>query len=198
MYLHLTCYPLSWFPLSRPLLLLLGGCSPSHPPTPTSTPWHSPTLGNRAFTGSRAFLLLTSDKATLCYICSWSHGSLHVYSLFGGLVPGSSGGVFLIGIVVLSMGLQTPSAPSILFLTPLLGTPFSVQPLISSIRLCICQAPAESLRRQLHQAPVSMHFLASAIVTGFGDCIWDGSPGGAVSGWPFLQSLLHSFSLYFL
>ena len=31
------------------------------------------------------------DKAILCYICSWSNGSLHVYSLVGGLVPGSSG-----------------------------------------------------------------------------------------------------------
>jgi hypothetical protein len=31
-----------------------------------------------------------------------------------------------------------------------------------------------------------MHFLASTIVFAFGDCIWDGSPGGAVFGWPFL------------
>jgi hypothetical protein len=30
------------------------------------------------------------DKAILCYICSWSHGSLHVYSMVGGLVPESS------------------------------------------------------------------------------------------------------------
>ena len=36
-------------------------------------------------------LPLVLDKAILCYICSWSHGSLHVYSLIGGLVPGSSG-----------------------------------------------------------------------------------------------------------
>jgi hypothetical protein len=35
---------------------------------------------------------LMTDKAILCYICSWSHGSLHVYSLVGGLVPGSSWG----------------------------------------------------------------------------------------------------------
>jgi hypothetical protein len=34
---------------------------------------------------------LSSHKAILCYICSWSNGSLHVYSLVGGLVPGSSG-----------------------------------------------------------------------------------------------------------
>jgi hypothetical protein len=41
-------------------------------------------------------------------------------------------------------------------------------------------------------------FLASTIVSGFGDCIWDGSPGGTVSRWPFLQSLLHTLSPYFL
>ena len=28
------------------------------------------------------------NKAILCYIYSWSHGSLYVYSLVGGLVPG--------------------------------------------------------------------------------------------------------------
>jgi hypothetical protein len=32
-----------------------------------------------------------SYKDTLCYICIRSHGSFHVYSLFGGLVSGSSG-----------------------------------------------------------------------------------------------------------
>jgi len=35
------------------------------------------------------------NKAILCYICSWSHGSVHVYSLGGGLVPGSSGWLVL-------------------------------------------------------------------------------------------------------
>jgi hypothetical protein len=33
-----------------------------------------------------------SNKAILCYICNWSHGSLHGYSLVSGLVPGSSEG----------------------------------------------------------------------------------------------------------
>ena len=37
--------------------------------------------------------LLMPDNAILCYICGWSHGSLHVYSLEGGLVPESSGGL---------------------------------------------------------------------------------------------------------
>jgi hypothetical protein len=36
-------------------------------------------------------LPLMPDKAIPCYICNWSHVSLHVYSLVGGLVPGGSG-----------------------------------------------------------------------------------------------------------
>ena len=106
------------------------------------------------------------DKAILCYIYGWSHGSLHVYFLVSGLVPGSSGEVLLVNIVVLPMGLRTPSVLSV---TPPLLTPCSVQ---------------------LYRAPVSKHFLASAIVSGFGDCIFGGPPGRTVSGWPFLQSLL--------
>jgi hypothetical protein len=96
----------------------------------------------------------------------------------------------LVDIVVLSMALQAPSAPSVLSLTPPLGTVCSVQWLAVSIHLCICQALAEPLRRQLYQTPVSMHFLTSATVSAFGDCIWDGSPGGQS-----LDSL--SFSLCF-
>jgi hypothetical protein len=57
---------------------------------------------------------------------------------------------------------------------------------------------AEALRRQLYQVPVSKHFLASAIVSGLDVCIWNGSSGGEGSGLPFLQSLLHTLSLYFL
>jgi hypothetical protein len=58
---------------------------------------------------------LITNKAILCSICSWSHGSLHLYSLDGGLVPESSGGIYLVDIFVLHMGLQTPSVPSVLF-----------------------------------------------------------------------------------
>jgi hypothetical protein len=101
----------------------------------------------------------------------------------------------LIHIVVPSMGLQTPSVPWVLSLIPPLGNLCSVQWLAESMHLCICQALVEPLRRQLYQTPVSKHLLASIIVSGFGDYIWDGSPGGAVSGWPFLQSLLHTLSL---
>jgi hypothetical protein len=70
--------------------------------------------------------------------------------------------------------------------------------LAERIHLCICQALAEPLSKQLYQVPVSKHLLASTIVFGFGNFIWDGLPCGAVSGWPFLQSLLQTFSLYLL
>ena len=35
-------------------------------------------------------LPLISNKAIFCHICGWSHRSLHVYSLVGGPIPGSS------------------------------------------------------------------------------------------------------------
>jgi hypothetical protein len=51
------------------------------------TPLASPYAG----ASSLPPLTLVSDKAILCYICVWSPGSLHVYSLVGDLVPGSFG-----------------------------------------------------------------------------------------------------------
>ena len=85
--------------------------------------------------------------------------SLVVYSL-GTL------GVWFFDIVVLPMRLQTTSAPSVLSPTPPLRTPCSVQWLAVSIHLCIRQALAEPLRRQLYQAPVIKNFLASTTVSG--------------------------------
>jgi hypothetical protein len=88
----------------------------------------------------------------------------------------------LVDVVVVPMGLQTPSTPSVPSLTSLLGTPRSVQWLAANISFCICKALAGLVRRQPYQDPFSMHFLASTIVSGFGNCIWDESPGGTVSG----------------
>ena len=98
----------------------------------------------------------------------------------------------MVHIVVPPVELQTPSAPWVLSLAPPLETLCSGQWLAESIHLCIYQ---ESLRRQLYEAPVSKHLLATTIVSGFVDCIWNGCPGGAVCEWHFLQSLLHSLSL---
>jgi hypothetical protein len=98
-------------------------------------------------------------------------------------------GVWLLDLVVLPMALQTLTAPSVLSLSPPLGTLCSVQRLTVSICLCICQALADLLGSQLYQAPVRKHFLAPAIVSGYGVCLWDESHVGQS-----LDSL--SFRLY--
>jgi hypothetical protein len=67
------------------------------------------------------------DKAILYYICGWSHGSLHVYSLVGSLVLGSSGGTGWFILLFLLWGWQTLSAPWVLSLALPLVTLCSVQ-----------------------------------------------------------------------
>jgi hypothetical protein len=59
-----------------------------------------------------------------------------MYSLVVASLPGSSVGVWLVYIIVPLMGLQMPSAPSVLSLTPPLGTLCSVKWLGVSIYLC--------------------------------------------------------------
>jgi hypothetical protein len=55
------------------------------------TPLASPFAGTKKCPQDQAPILpLIPDKPILCYLCSWSHGPTHVYSLIGSLVPGSS------------------------------------------------------------------------------------------------------------
>jgi len=56
--------------------------------------------------------------------------------------------------------------------------------MVGCVCFCVGQVLVESLREQPYQTPVS--FLAVAIVLGFGECRWNGSQSGVVSGWPFL------------
>ena len=97
--------------------------------------------------------------------------------------------------VVLPMGMQIPSVPTVIALTSPLESLGSVQYLAAGIPICIGQTLAEFLIKQLYQDPGNKHFLALTIVSEFGVCIWDGSLGGAFTGWPFLQALLHTLSL---
>ena len=162
-------------PIPSPLPLL------TNPPTPTSWLWHSPTLGHQAFTGPRASPTDVLQGHRLLYM------HLEPCVLFGWCFsPWELWGYWLVHIVVPPVGLQTPLAPWILTLVPLLVTLCSVQWLAESIHLFICQVlwPLS--------ASTCWH---PKIVSGFGDCIWDGSPWGAVSGWPFHQSLLYTLSL---
>jgi hypothetical protein len=103
--------------------------STPQPPIPSTIPFasksllpHPPVLphpssiplccGNKPPQDQGLPLPLMPDKAILCYICSWSHGSLHVYSLVADLVPGNFGGSGY--LILLPMGLQSPSIPSFL------------------------------------------------------------------------------------
>jgi hypothetical protein len=169
---------------------------PAHQPTHShSWSWHSPTLGHRAFTGPRAshpidvrlshplLHLQLEPQVPPCVLYGWWFSSWELW------------GYWLVDIDVPPMGLLTTLAPWVLSLAPSLGILCSVQWMSVNIHFCICEALAEPLRRQLYQAPVSKHLLASTIVSGFDDCIWDGSSGRVVSGCPFPQSLLHTLSL---
>ena len=78
--------------LSQPsFTLLLRGAPPPTYPLPPYHPQISLWWSIKPSQDQGPPLSLMPGKAILYYICSWSHGSLHVYSLVGGLVPGSSG-----------------------------------------------------------------------------------------------------------
>jgi hypothetical protein len=199
LYLHFKCFPFPGLPfrIPHPIPLPLASMTmlPSHPhPHPefqTSCP------GIPLHWGIKP---LMSNKAILCHICSLSHGFLYVYSLVGSSVPRSWGGGGA-GLLTLLLPLWGCKPPQLLqFVLQLLnrGAHTEAKWLAASICLCIFQALAETLRSQPYQTSVCKHFPASTIAAGFGGCIWDGSPGGAVSGWPFLQSMLHTLSPYFL
>jgi hypothetical protein len=106
-YLQFKCYPPSLFPLHKPGLpfpspYFYEGAHPRHPLHFTALAL--PCTGASSLHRTKGLpSQLMPNKAILCYICNWSHGSLHVFSLVGGLVPGSSevsvGGVWLVDIV---------------------------------------------------------------------------------------------------
>jgi hypothetical protein len=91
-YWHFKCYPFSWFPLWKP-----PPPSPTHSICTPILPLLLPGPGIPLYWGiepsqdQEPLLLLVTDKAIICYICSRSYESHHVYSLFGVLVPASYG-----------------------------------------------------------------------------------------------------------
>ena len=76
-------------------------CSPTHPLLPPR-----PGASIKPSQDQGPLLPLMLDKAILCYICGWSHGSLHVYPGWW-FSPRELWGYWLVHIVVLPMGLQT-------------------------------------------------------------------------------------------
>jgi hypothetical protein len=90
-FIHITnAIPFPGSPCENPLFPLYTPCSPTHPlllpGLGIPLHWVMPSQDQGPL------LPLMSYKTILCYVCSWSHKSHHVYSLVGGLVPGSSGG----------------------------------------------------------------------------------------------------------
>ena len=106
-----------------------------NPPTPVAWAWHFPTLEHRSFTGTGAsppiddqqghplLHMLLEPCVPPCVFFGWWFSSWELW------------GYWLVHIVVLPMGLQTPSAPWIVSLVSLLGTLCSVQRLAESIHL---------------------------------------------------------------
>ena len=151
LYLHFKCYPFSQSPpqtLSHPHLPASMRMFP-HPPTQS----HLPAL---AFPFSRASSLhrtkglsshwCPTKPSSATYTAGDMGPSMCIVWWFS---PWDFWRVWLVNIVALPMGLKTSSAASVLSLTPPLGTLCSVQLLAVSICLCICQALAEPLKRQL-------------------------------------------------
>ena len=142
-YLHFNCYPPSRFPLCKPsilssILLLLWGYSPTHSHL---------TVLLFPYTGA------SQDQGTPLpsFDPRQGHPLLHMHLglwvLFGWWF--SSWELRLVNIA-LPMGLQTPSAPPVLAQTSPLGSQCSVWWLAANISICIGQAMAEPLRRQLY------------------------------------------------
>ena len=159
MFLHVKCYPLSYFPLWKPpipspiTLLLWAYFPPTHPHLP-----HCPTI-----------------------------------PLHWAIKPSQDQGPPLP-----LMPDKAPSAPSVLPLTPPLGS-------LCSIWWLGCE------HSHLYWSEYGKASQETAIsgscqqtLLGISNSVWiwclhrDGSPCGSVSGWPFLQSLFHSSSLHFL
>jgi hypothetical protein len=80
-------------PPPQPFLfpLLLWGCSSTTHPLPSQYPSIPLYRSIQPLQDQGLPLPLMPDKVIFFYICIWSPESLHVYSLVGGLVPGSSG-----------------------------------------------------------------------------------------------------------
>ena len=125
----------------------------TYPPCPTSPPWHSPTLSitpsqeqasppTDVWQGHPLLHMWLEPRVPPCVLSGWWFSLWELW------------GHWMVHVLVPPIGLQTPSAPWLLSLAPLLG-------LASSIHLCICQALAVSqeipISGSCQQVLVSIH-----------------------------------------
>jgi hypothetical protein len=91
------------------------------------------------------------------------------------------------------MGLQSPSAHWV-FLWLLHWRPYALS------NGCLCEHPLLYLpdtgtvsQETAISGSCQQALVGICLVSGFGDCLWGGSPTGTVSGWSFLQALFQIF-----
>jgi hypothetical protein len=156
------CFYEGAHPLTHPLMSLCSGKEQNL--------LFSLMLGHPAFTGPRAS---SPDKAIFCYTFGWSHRSVHMYSLVGGLNPGSSGGGE--GVLLFLMWVANPFSYFSPFSNSSIGDPV-LNTMVGCEHLPLYLSGSGIASQET--APVSKYFLATSVVCGFGICIWDGSAGG--------------------
>ena len=127
-------------PIPLPLPVLL--CAPTHSHFPTLACGYTGALNLHRTKDLSSHWCLTRPSSAIYALEPWD-------PLFcWWLSPWVLWEVWFVHIVVLPIRLQTPSNPSVLPLTPPLGTLWSVWWLAVSISLCSCQALKEPLRRK--------------------------------------------------
>jgi hypothetical protein len=140
---------------------------PIHPSTPILLPWHSPTLGYQTPSGPRGSPSTDVQQGhPLPHM--WPEPWVPACVFFGWWsIPWElvGGGVVVVSgllILLLSPWDCNPPPPQLLqsLLQLLHWEPLSsVQWLAESFLLCLCQALAEPLRRQLYHASISKYYI---------------------------------------
>jgi len=201
-YLHFKGYSVTWFspsqkpPISSHHPLLLWWCSSTHPHTPASwcsIPLHWGIYG--PFIGPRTSLpidawqghpLLSMQLKPCVLLGCW----LSPWELEG------VGGSLIAWYCCSSNRVVSPFSSFRHFSNSSIGDPTLVQWLAVNTLLCICKALTGPLRRQLYEASLRMHFLASTIVSMLGYHILDEFPSGTVST-PYVVSIFAPESILF-
>ena len=182
-------------PYPIPLPLPLWGFSPTHPSTSVFLPWHSPTLRHQTPSGPRAAPPTDVQQG---------HPLPHVRrepwvapcELFGWWSnPRDLWGVWPVGTIAPSMGLQTLLTPSVPYPIPPSGTLCSVNGWLqasASVFVSLWQSPSGDSYIRLLSASTSRHLQYHlGLVTVYG---MDPQVGQSRS---FIQSLLHTLLSYF-
>ena len=106
--------PFLVYPLEIPYPILLPLIAPTHNNLTTLAFSYTGILSLHREGQSSLFSLILNN-AILCFICTWIHGSFHVYFLFIGLVMGSSRGDWIVRCCCSSYGVKNPFSSYSLF-----------------------------------------------------------------------------------